>query len=110
MWPGAAEQLSNPGILFLGASGTEYNLFSDPPATRRPTPYELYKAFNGRAWGYDAHSYGTITMGQTFSQDLDRSVLSGGVPEPAAWTMMILGFGAVGAVLRRRRGQALIPA
>jgi hypothetical protein len=26
-----------------------------------------------------------------------------GVPEPAAWTLMILGFGAVGAGLRRRR-------
>jgi len=26
-----------------------------------------------------------------------------GVPEPATWTMMILGFGGVGAMLRRRR-------
>ncbi len=25
------------------------------------------------------------------------------VPEPAGWTLMILGFGGVGAVLRRRR-------
>jgi hypothetical protein len=28
-----------------------------------------------------------------------------GVPEPAAWALMILGFGAAGAALRRRRGQ-----
>jgi hypothetical protein len=28
---------------------------------------------------------------------------NGGVPEPAAWALMILGFGAAGAVLRRRR-------
>lgn len=28
---------------------------------------------------------------------------SGGVPEPAAWSLMILGFGAAGAALRRRR-------
>jgi hypothetical protein len=27
----------------------------------------------------------------------------GGVPEPAAWALMLLGFGAAGAVLRRRR-------
>jgi PEP-CTERM motif-containing protein len=27
----------------------------------------------------------------------------GGVPEPGAWAMMILGFGAVGSVLRRRK-------
>lgn len=26
-----------------------------------------------------------------------------GVPEPATWTMMIMGFGGIGAVLRRRR-------
>jgi hypothetical protein len=26
-----------------------------------------------------------------------------GVPEPAAWGLMILGFGAAGATLRRRR-------
>ncbi len=29
--------------------------------------------------------------------------LTGGVPEPAAWTMMILGFGGLGAIARRRR-------
>jgi PEP-CTERM motif len=27
----------------------------------------------------------------------------GGVPEPAAWALMILGFGAAGSLLRRRR-------
>jgi len=32
---------------------------------------------------------------------------TGGIPEPAAWSMMIVGFGAVGAILRRRRGSAL---
>ena len=26
-----------------------------------------------------------------------------GVPEPAAWAMMLVGFGGLGAVLRRRR-------
>jgi hypothetical protein len=29
------------------------------------------------------------------------------VPEPATWAMMIMGFGGIGAVVRRRRGQAL---
>jgi hypothetical protein len=29
--------------------------------------------------------------------------LPGAVPEPATWTMMILGFGGVGALVRRRR-------
>lgn len=29
--------------------------------------------------------------------------LNGGVPEPATWAMMILGFGAAGSIIRRRR-------
>ncbi len=29
---------------------------------------------------------------------------TGGIPEPASWALMILGFGAVGATLRRRQG------
>jgi|GEM_PF-1356632 len=32
--------------------------------------------------------------------------VSGGVPEPSAWTMMILGFGLVGATVRRRGRRA----
>jgi hypothetical protein len=47
---------------------------------------------------------------RSFSSDgvgplLDNVGLSvrGGVPEPASWALMILGFGAAGAALRRRR-------
>nr|WP_240309351.1 MULTISPECIES: PEPxxWA-CTERM sorting domain-containing protein [Sphingomonas] len=29
--------------------------------------------------------------------------VSGGVPEPATWALMLLGFGAIGTALRRRR-------
>jgi hypothetical protein len=31
---------------------------------------------------------------------------TGGVPEPASWALMILGFGAVGALMRRRQSGA----
>jgi hypothetical protein len=30
------------------------------------------------------------------------SLSTGGVPEPASWALMLIGFGAMGAVLRRR--------
>jgi hypothetical protein len=33
---------------------------------------------------------------------------AGGVPEPASWALMILGFGGVGAALRRRQGAAAL--
>lgn len=35
------------------------------------------------------------------------AALTGGVPEPASWALMIVGFGGIGATLRCRRRQAL---
>ncbi|WP_309604928.1 PEPxxWA-CTERM sorting domain-containing protein [Phenylobacterium sp.] len=37
---------------------------------------------------------------------LDGVSLKGGVPEPAAWALMIMGLGSVGAAARRRRSTA----
>jgi hypothetical protein len=34
---------------------------------------------------------------------LDNVSLTGGVPEPATWAMMLVGFGGLGALIRRRR-------
>ena len=44
-----------------------------------------------------------------YNAGLDNISISvgGGVPEPATWVLLILGLGAVGAALRRRRG--LVP-
>jgi hypothetical protein len=98
VWPGGAPMLSNPGLFFTGASGDEYNLFSDNAST-----YELYDARAGV--GYVAHSVGTIAASDV-SLVRDGPGIDGvGVPEPAAWTLMIVGFAGVGAVLRRRRSQ-----
>jgi hypothetical protein len=82
IWPTSTPPISNPGLFFAGSSGAEYNLFSAGQG------YQLYKATPGV--GYLANSSGTLSV-------------SGGVPEPAAWTMMIVGFAGAGALLRRRR-------
>ena len=37
----------------------------------------------------------------------NTAVTAGGVPEPASWGLMLLGFGVSGAMLRRRRLQGL---
>lgn len=37
---------------------------------------------------------------------LDGVSLTGGVPEPAAWALMIMGFGGIGVAVRRRRALA----
>jgi hypothetical protein len=36
-----------------------------------------------------------------------QSTVNGGIPEPGTWALMILGFGGVGAALRRRTAAAL---
>lgn len=38
--------------------------------------------------------------------DLQFGSVAGGVPEPATWAMMILGFGAAGSMIRRRKAVA----
>lgn len=35
------------------------------------------------------------------------SISAGGVPEPASWALMLIGFGGLGAALRARRGRAV---
>ena len=54
----------------------------------------------------DAVKTVNFTSGNSNAFEFDK--LAGGVPEPATWALMILGFGGAGAVLRgQRRRQAL---
>ena len=93
----SAPHLSNPGLFFAGASGDEYNLFSDNAST-----YELYRARSGV--GYLANSTGSLIAAvQPPPQNSPLGGGGGGVPEPSTWAVMILGFGLTGSVLRRRR-------
>ena len=39
--------------------------------------------------------------------DITFSTLGGGVPEPASWALMLVGFGGLGMAMRRRRAVAL---
>ncbi|MGZ6039794.1 MAG: FxDxF family PEP-CTERM protein [Phenylobacterium sp.] len=39
----------------------------------------------------------------SFGGTVNFSPVAGGVPEPASWALMIVGFGSAGALLRRRR-------
>lgn len=55
-------------------------------------------------FGNDGRDYITLTNTQGFSNAaLYTTGLPGGVPEPAVWAMMLVGFGAVGFQIRRRR-------
>lgn len=50
--------------------------------------------FDAAIGPYDAGSHGDFTLG---------GVTQVGVPEPAAWALMLAGFGGVGAAMRARR-------
>jgi PEP-CTERM motif len=84
---------------------------------------QLFSLTNSEAFGYTTFSTTLTAIGAStdlsfsFRQDprffsLDNisvTAVSGAVPEPATWAMMLLGFGMVGASMRRRhpRLQAL---
>jgi hypothetical protein len=69
-------------------------------------------AFAGATGGFTGEGTIAFIPGQaplsqiTFSGAFDAP----GIPEPAAWALLILGFGGVGAALRRRRGLLPLPA
>ncbi|VXC86980.1 PEPxxWA-CTERM sorting domain-containing protein [Sphingomonas sp. 8AM] len=61
----------------------------------------------------DAQVIGLGTQAYKYDRSIGFSLngITGAVPEPATWAMMILGFGLVGAALRQRRGvQIKLPA
>jgi hypothetical protein len=59
--------------------------------------------FSG-AGGFDQLRYSAYDNGQNAAAfDSVRAQYSGAVPEPATWAMMIIGFGAAGSMVRRRR-------
>ena len=55
-------------------------------------------------WGTAGETFQGFTLASgSNSFEIDNLAIGGGaVPEPAAWAMMIMGFGGVGAMMRRR--------
>jgi hypothetical protein len=116
-----------------GSPGADTVFVSAPGATTSPTvtygyfsggyvdistPLNLVSGQNTLTFAYDSPGHDTGHAGPE-GFDNERWNLgdvtvngaaftpgTGAVPEPAAWALMILGFGGVGAVLRRRRAAA----
>lgn len=81
----------NPGgARFYGA-----DRFDFAPVTTRYIVMEMSGCPQGEG-AYAGCSLGEIAFG-------GEAEASAAVPEPASWAMMILGFGGVGAIVRRRR-------
>jgi hypothetical protein len=89
--------------------GLQVGLASYGLANTPTFPYPNWTTFG--AGGLSGRKVDTLFIGLNagvtneveFLQAIDN-VRLGGIPEPGVWTMMIVGLGGVGAVLRRRRG------
>jgi PEP-CTERM motif len=74
-----------------------------------------FSTFSGETFTAQGLTVGGLTSGQSYTLTfqgaansdetafIDQVSATGGVPEPAAWALMILGFGGAGAALRGRR-------
>jgi hypothetical protein len=89
----------------------EYPAFSigTPPGSPNSSSYLNFYVGLANAWGvshpnFHGHANGLYSVGGS-SQGFGfaQGFATGGVPEPAAWALMIGGFGLAGAMLRRRR-------
>ncbi|HTH27067.1 MAG TPA: PEPxxWA-CTERM sorting domain-containing protein [Sphingobium sp.] len=71
-----------------------------------------YRAWATKSWGdftyVDPPVYVSYSDGKYWSIDGNsiRLTLASAVPEPATWTIMLVGFGAIGCVLRTRKKQS----
>ena len=86
------------GLLFTSAAH-EYNLFSDSA-----TQYELYQATPG--YGFTQNSVGMLFSAPVRLDGPGGPANVGGVPEPASWLTMVLGFGLLGSFVRGSRKAA----
>ena len=65
---------------------------------------------SGFSPGYHAFA-DNVTLGTTGGNTTyNFELASPGVPEPATWGLMVMGFGGLGAILRRRRGSIALAA
>jgi hypothetical protein len=113
--------LLNPGVNWLAAFDPVYDVavFENfDPSTKTAT--SNVEAFASQFATYDGVSNtGPFPVNATFLTDIaldngafvtftkvTNATFSAAVPEPATWAMLLLGFGGLGAMLRRRRQAA----
>jgi len=103
------EYYSNPNAPFKGADYSEPFVFLNFFDTTGSFSKIVFQEVPANAGGYesDNHTVGHyISMGQGTIIPLVNSIQSA-VPEPATWTMMLVGFGCLGLGLRANRRQAI---
>jgi hypothetical protein len=115
------------GTIFLTGGGTfnsaEFNLFnaasdtSSVAITVNGVTQNFALANGQNFFGFSATGGDTITSiafntngsGVADLRQLRLGGLSAAVPEPGTWALMLVGFGAVGVSMRRRRRETHLP-
>jgi len=97
--------LSNPISLYLNG------VLLAPPGTLTGGPLgtTLWAAYATNAFSAaagDRLEFRAEGTSDSLGGYLDNIQISTAIPEPATWAMMLLGFGGLGALLRRRRSLA----
>lgn len=77
------------------------NAFNESPGFANPGNYGIKFSANG----VNFQGLATVLSDGNTIQGITFSALSGGVPEPGTWAMMVLGFGFAAGAMRRRRAQ-----
>lgn len=99
------ETWSCAGVSFMPTSSNDLIVFH---ATRSDgTLLNFTFEFARGTFGAPTGGYSTIPRGDYFG-DLSITRTADAVPEPGTWAMMLLGFGAIGFEIRRRRTRGLI--
>lgn len=90
-----------------GNAFTQYvdkNLLAYPPGAPEFDDISKNTFFNFMATGGDVFTHVSFTTTEDVAVGQIRlGAVTGVVPEPASWALMITGFGGVGAMMRRRR-------
>ena len=103
--PGMTDNPNLPNLVFTW-EGPNFNTTGPAPAdipfsglsAESTLGTQGMGAFSALAIKNSGGQAGTLTLNQGYV-----SVPVGGVPEPASWSLMILGFGGLGAMVRGRR-------
>lgn len=107
-----ALEFDDQGVATLVSTSSYNNIFTDASTLALFSDFSLpaYVAYDPpyifNVSGASVDRFGTQKAGAFVSGTLTFTYLTpdDAVPEPETWAMMILGFGAMGTVVRRRKG------
>jgi hypothetical protein len=101
--PIALTDLTVSGQDFGAVGAGAYNFVGgDPTEGGGPIDVDVFvSTVSHTAMGHFTDIYGDLDLQTQFQQVGTLSI--GGVPEPAAWALMLVGFGGIGAAMRSSR-------